>query len=91
MEDLLYHVPYMYQTGTRLRVTGVVTEAHAWHTDWTAEATALVGKMVTVMARDELAGYQCNAKGVGSAWFPSCALESAFKAGSTCIIEVPSV
>lgn len=91
MEELSYHVPYRYKTGTRLRVSGIVPEAHAWHMDWSPEATALVSKLVTVVAHGELAGYKCTAKGMPSAWLPSCALEPPYQQGENCVIEVPSI
>ena len=87
--DIPYHVPLTFKVGQRVKVVKQVTVAHAWHNAWGKSADAYMGKVVVVREEDHLFGFRCEAKGLCYAWFPSCALEDAYKQDGPCVIEVP--
>lgn len=86
----LYHIPYSFRVGQKVRLVADVKEANAWHQDYTPSSSVLVGQVAKIIKESALEGFMCQAGNLAY-WFPSCALEGLFDKQGPCIIEVPSV
>lgn len=89
-DDLPYHIPGKFEVGNIVVVARTITEAHAWHDEWTSSHENFVGKLVRVTGLDPIRGYLCVKKELGALWFPSAALDEVSRMEIP-VITVPAI